>query len=281
MEWTFPDAYGPDTVAFLRGDPVAHTILLGVLAQGPVPLSTWAELRDGGRVLGAAWRTPPWGLGVTDLPDSAARELGDLVADRVAAGHPGLVDLTAVLGPHDAAVLVAEQVAAGIRAAVVPQRVETLYRIDSPDDVVSPARVGPAGRPRLATQDDLGLLSTWWSAFVLEAAVVAPPDVTARVRQALALKSLYVWDDGSVRAMVAGRETGNGVARLGPVYTPLVGRGRGVATALTEHVVRTLFAGGVDVVTLYADDANLTSSGIYRRLGFRDVLAWANVSLLR
>ncbi|HEY5334992.1 MAG TPA: hypothetical protein VIJ71_03100, partial [Mycobacteriales bacterium] len=91
MEWTFPDALGPETVAFLRADPVAHTVLLGVLGQAPVPFSTWAELRDdAGRVLGAAWRTPPWGLGVTELPVSAARELGSLVAARVAAGLPGL-----------------------------------------------------------------------------------------------------------------------------------------------------------------------------------------------
>lgn len=282
MEWTFPAAYGPETLAFLRADPVAHTVLLGVLAQKSVPHTTWAELRDdAGQVAGAAWCTPPWGLGVTDLPVVAAHELGALVAARVTAGLPGLVDLSTVLGPRETAQRVAERVAAGLGATVAPRLVETLYRIDAPDEIVADGRTGPAGRPRRANDGDLGLLTEWWSAFIREVGVVAPPDTTARVRQALADKSMYVWEDGAALAMVGGRRTGQGVARIGPVYTPPAGRGRGQATALTEHVVRTLFADGAAVVTLYADDANPTSSGIYRRLGFRSVLAWADLQLVR
>lgn len=282
MTWSFPDAYGTAALAFLRADPVVHTILLGVLAQDAPPQSTWAELRDdSGRVVGAAWRTPPWGLGLTALPATAARELGDLVAARMTAGRSGLDDLSIVLGPRDSAFLVAQQVAAGIGATVVPDRVETLYRIDAPDEVVPDPRDRPSGRPRQATGADLGLLTSWWSAFIHEAGVVPPPDVAARVRQAVSDRTLHVWEDGGIQAMAGGRPTGEGVARIGPVYTPSAHRGRGCATALTEYVVGVLFTGGAGVVTLYADDANPTSSGIYRRLGFRSVLGWASLRLLR
>lgn len=282
MTWSFPDAYGSPALAFLRADPVAHTILLGVLSQDAPPHSTWAELRDdGGRVVGAAWRTPPWGLGVTALPATAARELGDLVAARVTAGRPGLDDLSIVLGPRDTAFLVAQQVAAGIGATIAPDRAETLYRIDASEDIVPDPRRRPSGRPRQATGADLDLLTAWWSAFVHEAGVVPPPDVAARVWHAVAGRTLYVWDDGGIQAMVGGRPTGEGVARIGPVYTPFAHRGRGYATALTEYVMGALFADGAEVVTLYADDANRTSSGIYRRLGFRSVLGWASLRLLR
>ncbi|MGH3745627.1 MAG: GNAT family N-acetyltransferase [Mycobacteriales bacterium] len=282
MEWSFVDGYGPEALAFLRADPVLHTVLLGVLAEAAVPDSTWAELRaDTGDVVGAAWRTPPWGLGVTALPAAAARELGELVAAAAAAGRPGLRDLPTVLGPRDSAVLVAQTFAERTGATVTPGLVETLYRIDTPEAIVADARDRPSGRPRRATTDDLPLLTDWWVAFVDEAGTVAPPDPAARVRRAIADGSLYVWDDGAPRAMVGGRHTGGGVARIGPVYTPPRDRGLGMATALTEHVVRALFTDGAAVVTLYADDANPTSSGIYRRLGFRGVLAWADLRLVR
>lgn len=111
------------------------------------------------------------------------------------------------------------------------------------------------------------------------AGTTPPPDPAARVRQTVADRDLFVWDDGAIRAMVGGRHTGGGVARIGPVYTPTAGRGRGQAPALTGHVVRTLFAEGTGVVTLFADDANRTSTGIYRRLGFRPTFSWAVLHL--
>lgn len=283
MEWSFPAAYGADALAFLRADPVVHTVLLGVLAQEPVPHSTWAVLRDRtGRVAGVAWRTPPWGLGLTSVPAAAARDLGELLAGRATEATPGLVGLPSVVGPRDAAGVVAQTFAARSGATVTSGLVETLYRIDGPDEIATDPRPRPRGRPRPATAADIPQLTDWWLAFVREAGTVAPPDPAARVRQAVADRGLAVWDDGAgVRAMVGGRHTGGGVARIGPVYTPPADRGRGQATALTEHVVRALFADGATVVTLYADDANPISSGIYRRLGFRPVLAWADLRLVR
>lgn len=281
MEWSFPDAFGPEALAFLRADPVAHTVLLGALCLDAVPDCVWAELRDDtGQVVGVAWRTPPWGLGVTELPAAAAHELGESLADQAIARRSGLVDLPIVVGPSCTAALVAASFADRTGVTVEPGLVETLYRLDGPAEIVSDPRPAPPGRPRPATEDDLALLTDWWVAFVDEAGPVAPPDPAARVRQAVADRSLHVWDDGVVSAMAGGRHTGGGVARLGPVYTPPRGRGRGQGTALTEHVVRTLFADGATVVTLFADDANATSSGIYRRLGFREVLAWADLRLL-
>lgn len=281
MRWSLVPAFEPAALAFLRADPVAHTVLLGVLTQHTAATPAWAQLRDeDGRVIGAAWRTPPWGLGVTAVPEAAARALADLVMAQADAGHPGLVGVDGVVGPARTAAVVAEALAGGSGRAVAPRLVETLYRIDTPADLVTDPRPRPSGRPRAATRDDLPLLTDWWTAFTREAGTVAPPDVAARVRQAVDDRSLYVWDDGAVCAMVGARDTGAGVARIGPVYTPPASRGRGQATALTEHAVRALFAAAATVVTLYADDANPTSTGIYRRLGFRPVLAWADLTLV-
>lgn len=274
-------AFGPEALAYLRADAVAHTVLLGALSQDTTATPVWAELRDdAGRVVGAAWRTPPWGLGVTAVPESAAVALGELVAAQARAGHHGLADVAGVVGPAPAAAAVARTLAGRLGRRVAPRLVETLYRIDSPHELVTDSRRRPDGRPRAAVQADLPLLTDWWLAFTREAGTVPPPDPAARVRQAVDHGGLHVWDDGAPRAMVAGRVTGAGVARIGPVYTPPENRGRGQATALTEHVVRELFGAGAAVVTLYADDANPTSTGIYRRLGFRPVLAWTDLSLV-
>ncbi|HEX7355495.1 MAG TPA: GNAT family N-acetyltransferase [Mycobacteriales bacterium] len=280
MTWSFPDAYAPDTLGFLRADPVTHTLLLGVLAQPTVPNSLWGELRDdAGQVLGAAWCTPPWGLGVTEVPYEAALALAAEVAVRAGAGQPGLVNLAAVVGPRPTATLVAGRLAHLTGGTLAGSRDETLYRIDGPAEIVPDPRARPSGAARPATEDDLPLLTDWWLAFVAEAGTVAPPDPPARVRQAVADRALHVWDRDGVLAMAGARHTGGGVARIGPVYTPPAYRGAGLATVLTEHAVRALFTAGAAVVTLFADDANRTSSGIYRRIGFRPVLSWADVHL--
>lgn len=44
MEWSLPDVLGPEALAFLRADPVRHTVVLGTLALGAVPGSAVVTL---------------------------------------------------------------------------------------------------------------------------------------------------------------------------------------------------------------------------------------------
>jgi predicted GNAT family acetyltransferase len=60
---------------------------------------------------------------------------------------------------------------------------------------------------------------------------------------------------------------GGVVGRIGPVFTPERFRRRGYAAAVTAAVARRLQA-RCSVVMLFADAANPTSNGVYRRLGF-------------
>ncbi|MFD5727696.1 GNAT family N-acetyltransferase [Streptomyces sp. NPDC058368] len=46
-------------------------------------------------------------------------------------------------------------------------------------------------------------------------------------------------------------------------------QGRGYAAAVTAQVARTALDGGAEHVLLFADPANPTSNGVYRRIGFR------------
>lgn len=284
MSWQLTDdlaALDQQAGAFLRRDPVAHTVVLGVLAQvatgGLIPTDRplGAVLHRDGAVAGAAWWTPPYGLGVTDIEPAAAAALAQLLADQ----RPDVGAAPFVVGPATASGTLARALAERLRLVTAPGLVETLYRLVGVNDLVADPRPVPVGVARPAVPDDAELLGDWWSAFAREAGTVPVHHVDQHVRSRLG--SVLVWDDGSARAMASGRETGGGIARIGPVFTPPDARGAGIATALVTALVRHLFAAGADVVTLYADDGNTTSSGIYRRLGFRPVLAWAEHQLRR
>lgn len=63
--------------------------------------------------------------------------------------------------------------------------------------------------------------------------------------------------------------------RVAPVYTPAHLRGRGYAGAATAEVSRGALAAGAAEVLLFADLANLTSNGLYQRIGYRPVTDFA------
>ena len=56
------------------------------------------------------------------------------------------------------------------------------------------------------------------------------------------------------------------------MWTPPEHRGRGYAGAATAEVAGRLRAHGE--VVLFADNANLTATGLYVRMGFRPVCDW-------
>jgi predicted GNAT family acetyltransferase len=71
-----------------------------------------------------------------------------------------------------------------------------------------------------------------------------------------------------------------GVARVGPVYTPPVQRGRGWASNAVAEVSRQIQAEGARVC-LFTDQANPISNKIYAALGYRPVVDMANLVIVR
>ena len=83
---------------------------------------------------------------------------------------------------------------------------------------------------------------------------------------------MWLWTlEGRPVCMVGHSEMTPTTARIGPVYTPAPLRGRGYATAAVAELSRRLLAGGRTWCLLFADVANPTSTGIYRRLGYEEV----------
>ena len=211
----------PDARAFLaRAEPWleqaeienAMTLQSARFASGnPVHLPEppyWATVEDRGDVVGCAFRTPPYRLGLTALPLDAIPKLVQSVA--------GIYrTLSGVAGPEPAAsAFTAEWTALrGGRASV-----QSRQRLLAHKAIVPIEAPPPAGRLRRATVADAALARSWGSAFAYESGLAAfDGDVCCRL---IPLGLLHLWDDGAPRCMLGVlRETRNAAA-VGILYTP-------------------------------------------------------------
>lgn len=253
---------------FLVSQPTQNTVLLTVTetlrAAGPtvfgeaVPLFGWWLSVDGS-VTGAFLHTPPSEVLLTALSPRAAEAL--------AAAWPRERPLTGVNATEETAGVFASSW--GRRAAIRPvlRRRERLYRLG---DLVMP-RPGPPGRARVAGLADSETLVAWVSEFQTEIHGVAG-DTAKRVADRLSYNGFTFWEVAGRPVAVAGVSRSiHGMVRIGPVYTPPDFRRLGHAGAVTAAVSKAALKAGARDVLLFADRANSTSNGVYRRLGFEPV----------
>ncbi len=275
----FVDAEGffAEAEPLLLADEAGHNLILGIagnVRDGFYPDFRLWLVRDGGAVVAAAMRTPPYNLILARPRSSEA-----------------LAALAEALAEEDCRASSARSRRRGVRRPVVRlagrsartnmrQGVYALERVERP-----PAAAGSA---RVATQDDRDLVVRWWIAFVDEALHEGGPgrehaeeNVDHRLSSPTA--GILLWEEGSevVSAAGWGGRTPNGI-RIGPVYTPPELRGRGYATALTADLSQRLldgrlFDGGRRFCFLYTDLANPTSNAIYERIGYRRVAESAEI----
>jgi GNAT superfamily N-acetyltransferase len=231
--------------------------------------SWWWLVHDGvGEVIGAAMRTAPFGMQIGPMSDEAASALGGEVA-RSDRGLPW------ALGSQDAVRCFLDaylDVVVPARAGVSRGRCDVICEAA---DLTVPVVKGAF---RQATIGDFDLALQWTYEF-LEFIDGAPPrlddDDRDTLRSRLLLGSLWFWAIDGMPVSMAGHawpvETPGGVVtRVGPVYTPEPQRGHGYAAAATASLTQALLRRGSRVM-LYADVANPTSNGVYRRIGYREV----------
>ena len=232
----------------------------------PVYLSI---IEDDAAVVGCAYRTPPYKLGLTRMPSAVLPLLVRNVAEVYS-------ELPAVMGPESEATLFADlwtRQFGGQYVVAMRQRVHALSGVIQPGN-------SPPGRLRLAESADVPLATDWIHAFIRDtqtsaAATVSFPRSDATVRAEVIRHidsgSLYLWEDQQTRSMAAAvGPTPNGI-RVGYVYTPPEFRRRGYATALVANLSQLLLDGGRRCCFLYTDLANPTSNAIYARIGYRPV----------
>ncbi len=249
----------------LAGRELQNNLLLGVLRElisKPDPSACMLSIDEAGQSVLAAVMTPPLDL-VVSTGDPTA--VGDLVDHLCRHGPrvPGVFSLAPMAETFGNAwrARTGQGVAPGLE-----MRLYALTDIPPPDSTPGNLRCGRSG--------DRPLLGEWTSAFFAEAGL---SDEERRVRIAevgdsIDRGTLSVWEvDGTVVSMAAFRDTTAMSARIGPVYTPPHLRGRGYATACVRYLSRQLLSSGCQSCLLFADTDNPTSTGIYRRLGYRDV----------
>lgn len=265
VQFSDPGAFLAATADFRAAHP-ALTNVMGSVATGAAEgrryaSEAWYAITDDEDItVGCAIRTPPWLLAVSPMPAPAAAALAARVLE-VDPQVPGIV------GPRD----VAEAVTSALgksdfaRISMVELvRVLNTYTPPAPN----------VGTARPASLEDMPLMIRWMTDFNIDAG--QPPASADDLREALTLRTaagaLWLWVVEGEPVSMAGHAPlvttpGGTVARIGPVYTPAIHRGRGYGTAVTATAVEALLP-RCDSIMLYTDAANPTSNGIYSRLGF-------------
>jgi GNAT superfamily N-acetyltransferase len=268
MDWNFsldPEAFSARASDLLLADPVRNTISAVGMERWAVDGAPdgsffgWCQDRSGA-VVGAVSMNPPWPLLLDRVPEECLPSLIDALRTD---GRP----VTGV----NAAVPLAVTFAAMWTART--QTVAQLFmatRLFELGDLAEPRHVAP-GSARRADEGDLDLLVEWMNGF-LEDIHEQADDSEESMRARLRTGEVWLWNDASGQpvSMVGRTPPAAGVARVGPVYTPPRHRGRGFAEALTHAVCARARGQGMRLV-LFADQANPTSTGIYRSLGFAPV----------
>lgn len=242
-----------------------HSLLLGIVAElggtdhryeGAPYLAT---VERQGEVVGCAFRTPPYKLGLTRMPAEAAPLLAADVGEVFEA-------LPAVMGPPVVAMEFGTRWCETRACRPLPVMRLGIFELTE----VAPMARSAAGGLRGARGDELPLLTRWCAEFAAESAtpVGDPARTTAHF---VGRGEMFVWEDGGPMSMaVATGPTPTGM-RVGLVYTPPERRGHGYATALVADLSAAQLAAGRRACFLYTDLANPTSNRIYERIGYRRV----------
>ncbi|WP_406336337.1 GNAT family N-acetyltransferase [Streptomyces zaomyceticus] len=259
---------------FLYSRPTLHTIPLTVTealrtrgadaygAEAP----TFGWLERAGEVRAAFFRTPPRRLNLTPLTPEEADALASRLADL---GQP----LPGVSGDHDTATTFAEAWQRHMGTTPTLHERQRLYSLGA----LTPPDPLPEGWGRVAKEQDREQLMLWYEEFVEAIGEAPSSDAGAWADARIAYGRVRLWQtpDGTPVSMAGVTPMVAGQVRVAPVYTPAHLRGRGYAGAATAEVSRAALAAGAAEVLLFADVANPTSNGLYRRIGYRPVADFA------
>jgi GNAT superfamily N-acetyltransferase len=252
------DRAGPS----LSLEPVLNNVVLTLLRARiahPEPGRYWVASSNE-RVTGVVFQSP------LDFVATVTPMDGETVIATVDAIAGGSVVLPGVGGDATTAARFAGAWTERTKSAARPRLGQRIYEVTR----VVPPRTAP-GAMRAAEHGDRELLVRWLVAFQDE---IGEPrrDAAAVVERRLAAGTLWMWAErnGDAVAMAGRSEPVAGVARIGPVYTPPMARGRGFASALVGAMSSAALDAG-DRCILYTDLENPTSNSIYRALGYRAI----------
>lgn len=218
------------------------------------------SVEDRGDVVGCAFRTPPWKLGLTECPPGAI----EMMVDCVHARYP---DLGAILGPKKTARSFAATWARRFGLTFRPGMLQRVYELNvvvEPDPPV-------IGAVRAAEETEKPLLVEWLLAFHKEVGFPLDDPETSAARYINNGEAWFWCDPSPVSLAICTGHTRNGV-RIGLVFTPVEKRGHGYASGVTAALAQMALDRGKRTCFLFANVGNPTSNKIYQSIGFRPVV---------
>lgn len=220
----------------------------------------WATVEEAGRLVGCAYRTPPFKVGVTALPQAA---VAPLVAD-LAATYGGPIG--GFSGPEPTVRALAD---AWVRERGGSWSENTRGRLMmfSTEAGAKPPR--KTGVLRLAGPGDAALAQGWGAAASIDSGIAALDGNLCT--QLLRAKMLYFWADDEPRCMLGLLRETRDSAAVGIVYTPAAFRGQGYGTAALEALNRLLDERGVPNRYLWIDGKSDAAQALAAKLGCRFV----------
>lgn len=215
----------------------------------------WATVEEGAQILGCAFRTPPYRLGVTALPPAAIPAL-------VASVGAIYGTLSGVAGPEPAA--------SAFAAAWMELRGGS-WSVQSRQNLLAHRALVPTGDPppgalRPATGADAVLARHWGEAFAHESGLAGLDG--ALCARLIPERRLYFWDDGSPQCMVGVLRETHDAAAIGILYTPPALRERGYATAAVAAFSGHLLDRGLTHSYFCLEPSNPAGYSLCLRLGY-------------
>ena len=242
---------------FLAQDPILNNLLLTLLAARAAhwqPGRYWTACK-GNEVAGMAVQSPlDRAVILSAMPADVAAVMGLAIA---AQGS----DLPGVSGEARLAARFAAEWAERRRIGAVPEAGRRIYEART-------VRDGPAvgGAVDCATSAHHALVRDWMTAFLIE--IGEPLNTTSQlIDRSIDAREFWLWNDGGTRSVASLRPPAQSTVRVNLVYTPPEHRRKGYAEALVRSLTSRLLDERLRPM-LYADLANATSNGLYRRIGY-------------
>lgn len=220
----------------------------------------WATVEETGQLVGCAYRTPPFKVGVTALPQTA---IAPLVAD-LAATYAGPIG--GFSGPEPTVRALAD---AWVHERGGSWSVNTRGRLMTFSTEARAKPPSKTGVLRLAGPGDAALAQGWGAAASLDSGIAALDG--SMCMQLLRAKMLYFWADDEPRCMLGLLRETRDSAAVGIVYTPAAFRGQGHGTAALEALNRLLDERGVANRYLWIDATSDAAQALAAKLGCRFV----------
>ncbi len=215
----------------------------------------WATVEEADEIVGCAFRTPPFRLGITALPPVAV----PLLVESLATIYP---TLAGIAGPEPAASAFA---AAWTDLRGGSARVQARQRLLA-HRLIVPTGDPPPGVLRPAVEADGAVARQWGAAFAVESTLAALDGVLCA--RLIRERRLYFWDDGGPQCMLGVLRETRDAAAIGILYTVPARRERGYASAAVAAFSRHLLDRGMAHSYFCIDPASVVADAIYRKLGY-------------